>query len=280
MKTEKSFKLISIAIVTLWVSIFISGAFLIVIFISLKTAKTHDLFGANFTLQNYLKLIDPLVLKVIIRSSEMALATTLFCLLIGYPFAYCMTRLPRRWQALISVLLIIPFWTSSLIRSYAILAILKANGLLNKLLIFTGIIETPLSILFTNAAVLTGLVYDLLPFMIFPIYMQLEKLDKNLIHAASDLGATAWTTMRRIIVPLSMPGIMTGVIFVFLPAMTLFYIPDLLGGAHSMLLGNFIQFQFLTTNNWQGGAATSIVLTTFLLILMMSYRLTTRSTKG
>lgn len=268
MKTDKSFKFFSISLVSLWLLIFVVTAFSIVVVVSLLQKGSHDFIEWQFTGENYTNLIDPLYINVFARSLKIAISTTLICLIIGYPFAYFLLQLPKSWKALITLLLIIPFWTSSLIRSYAIIALLKAHGLLNNLLIACGLITTPLPLLFTNTAVLIGLVYNLLPFMIFPIYAKLERLDPNLIAAARDLGAGPWTVLRRIVLPLSLPGIMAGVLLVFLPAMTLFYIPDLLGGSNSMLLGNLIQFQFLSAFNWPGGAATSIMLTLMLTLLI------------
>ena len=169
------------------------------------------------------------------------------------------------------LLVIIPFWTSSLIRSYALIAIIKAKGILNSLLIALGIIHQPLSILFTNSAVIIGLVYNLLPFMILPIMTNVERLDNRLIDAARDLGANRFTTFRKVIIPLTMPGIIAGSILVFLPAMTIFYIPDILGGAKSILLGNLIQNQFLIAENWPMGSAISAILTLVLATLILIY---------
>lgn len=169
-------------------------------------------------------------------------------------------------------MVIIPFWTSSMIRTYAMMAILKAKGFLNALLLSLHIIHLPLLLLYTNFAVIVGLVYNLLPFMILPLYANIEKLDYRLVDAARDLGANWPTIFRRVIIPLTTPGIMAGIILVFLPAMTLFYIPDIMGGSKSMLLGNLIEDQFQFSNNWPAGSATSIILTVIMALMLMIYR--------
>ena len=279
MKTNEIFKYFSITLVNLWLTLFVISGLAIVFIISLLQKNSDSLLVMEFTLKNYLNLLDPIYLKVFARSGGMASLTTFICFLIGYPCAYFLLQLPGLWKPLVRILLIIPFWTNSLIRSYAIIGILKAHGLLNHLLISLGIISRPLPLLFNNLAVLIGLVYNLLPFMIFPIYARLERLNPQLIHAARDLGANPWVILRRIVIPLSLPGITAGCLLVFLPAMTLFYIPDLLGGADSMLLGNLIQFQFSGASNWPGGAATSIMLTLFLIIFIFINQITTSRTE-
>lgn len=269
MRNDRLFKFFSITLVSTWLGIFAIAAFSIVFVVSFLSKNSADFIQWHFTLDNYKNLLTPTYLKIFGRSLLTAGIATLLCLLIAYPFAFFLSRCKPQQKPILLVLLIIPFWTSSLIRSYAIMAILKAHGVLNQLFMGLGIIEQPLNILFTNTAVMIGLVYNLLPFMIFPIYTNLERMDKNLIEAACDLGANHWQVFSRIILPLSLPGIMGGVLLVFLPAMTLFYIPDLLGGAKSIMLGNLIQFQFLTSFNWPAGAATSIILTIMLSFLII-----------
>ncbi len=279
MKTNETFKYFSITLVNVWLILFVVSALTIVLVMSLLQKNSDNFLVMNFTLKNYFNLLDPIYLKVFARSGAMASLTTLICFLIGYPCAYFLLQLPGAWKPLVRILLIIPFWTNSLIRSYAIIGILKTHGLLNHILISLGIISTPLPLLFNNLAVLIGLVYNLLPFMIFPIYAHLERLNPQLIHAARDLGAPPWVILKRIILPLSVPGITAGSLLVFLPAMTLFYIPDLLGGANSMLLGNLIQFQFSGASNWPGGAATSIMLSLFLIIFIFINQLANKQTR-
>ena len=209
-------------------------------------------------------------MRVFEKSFILAALATFFCLLVGYPFAYLLARIKSRAKNLLLMLVIIPFWTSSLIRSYAMVAILKTRGLINTLLMNLGVIHEPLHLLFTNSAVLIGLIYNLLPFMILPLYANLERFDVRLLEAGQDLGATKKILFLKIILPLSMPGIIAGSIMVFLPSMTLFYITDILGGAKSLLLGNLMRNTILETQNWPLGSAISIALLIIMGIMLVS----------
>jgi spermidine/putrescine transport system permease protein len=258
---KPKFHYFSIALLGGWLGIFGLLSFLAMFILSFLKNDPDHIALPQLTLQNYRDLFDPIFLKIFYRSFYVALLVTLVCLLLGYPFAYILSRLPKKWQGLGLFLLLLPFWTSSIVRTYAMISLLKAKGLLNTLLLTLGWIQTPLPILFTNVAVGIGLVYNLLPFMILPIYVNLERFNFSLIEAAKDLGASGPTIFLKVIIPLSLAGILGGVTLVFLPAMTLFYISDLLGGAKALLLGNLIEGQFLMENNWPRGAATSIMLT-------------------
>ncbi len=280
MKYKDNFQLFSLSTVWAWLFIFALLPFLLVIFASFLSHSEEKLLSLPLTLSNYQKFVNPIYLHIFIKSFLIAGIATLLSLIIGYPFAYLIARMQSKWKSILILLVIIPFWTSSLIRSYALIAMIKAKGILNSLLIGVGLIDQPLSILFTNTAVIIGLVYNLLPFMILPIMTNVERLDHRLIDAAHDLGANFFTTFRRIIIPLTMPGIIAGAIMVFLPAMTIFYIPDILGGAKSILLGNLIQNQFLIAQNWPFGSAVSIVLTLLLITLIIIYFTVTRGSKG
>lgn len=238
-----------------------------------------ELVRLQFTLNNYLTLFSSLYFKIFIRSFYLAGICTFLCLLIGYPFAYILSRSRERLKNILLLLVIIPFWTSSLIRTYAIMAILKARGILNTFLIFLGLIHDPLPVLYSKTAVLIGLVYNLLPFMALPLYANLEKLDPVLIEAARDLGANRLRVFWKIIIPLSVPGIIGGSMLVFLPAMSMFFIPDILGGAKTMLLGNLIQNQFLEARNWPMGSAVSMALTFFMGLLLFFYWRNTKNNK-
>ena len=169
------------------------------------------------------------------------------------------------------LLVMIPFWTNTLIRTYAMVAVLKADGILSKTLMFLGIIDMPLKIMYTETAIFIGYIYTLLPFMILPLYAALEKLDNRLIEASRDLGASRWATFRKITIPLTTPGILSGCMLVFLPALGMFYIPDILGGARTMLLGNYIRDQFLTARDLPMGAAASIAMTVIMGVLLALY---------
>lgn len=272
------FKLSAIASILGWLIVLALVPLLLIVAVSFLSIGQGDrIVQLPFSLNAYQQLLQPIFLTVLARSLLVSAITTVLCLLFGYPFAYCLTRLPQSWRQLMLFLLIIPFWTSSLIRAYAMITILKARGLLNQTLLHLGIIHQPLHILYTPAATQIGLVYSLLPFMVLPIYSVLEKLDWNLVDAAHDLGASRLQIFIRIVLPLSRSGILSGVLLVFLPAMTIFYIPKVLGGARSMLLGNLINNQFLQAQNWPLGSALSVALTVLMLLMLgFYYRVTAR----
>lgn len=279
MKPDLGFRNFSLSLVWFWLVLFA------VIPLSLVVATSFvghgsTLFNATApTLENYRLLDNPIYIRIFEKSLMVAGLATVLCLILGYPFAYIIARVEHRLKNLLILLVIIPFWTSSLIRSYALIAIIKAKGILNTLLLTLGLIQQPLSILFTNYAVVIGLVYNLLPFMILPIMTNVERLDGRLVDAARDLGANRFTTFTKIIIPLTMPGIIAGCILVFLPAMTIFYITDILGGAKSILLGNLIQNQFLIAQNWSMGSTLSTVLTLLLVTLILIYLWASRGSK-
>lgn len=279
MKVNEPFKQFSLSIVFTWMILFSFLPFCLVIGTSFMSHSEKSLIELPATFINYLQLNNAIYLRIFKNSFIIAGFCTLFCLILSYPFAYIIARIKSHWKNVLLLLVIIPFWTSSLIRSYALIAILKAKGILNSLLIGLGLIDQPLSILYTNYAVMIGLVYNLLPFMILPIMTNVERLDQRLIDAARDLGANRFTIFRKIIIPLTLPGIIAGSTLVFLPAMTLFYIADILGGAKSVLLGNLIQNQFLISQNWPMGSAFSALLTLVLLALILIYLWTARNNK-
>jgi spermidine/putrescine transport system permease protein len=263
-------------IVLSWVSLFILIPFVMILLTSFLTPNTEHLVSLPFTFNNYLQLSEWLYAKVFFRSLVIAGLCTFICLLIAFPFAFALSRAPKKWRSTLLLLVIIPFWTSSMLRTYAIMTLLKAHGLINIALLKLHFITHPYPLLYTPLAVMVGLVYTLLPLMILPLYANLEKLDFHLLEAAKDLGASRWRTLTKIIIPLSMPGVMAGILMVFLPAMTMFYITDILGGAKTLLLGNLIQMQFLTADNWPLGSAISILLIALLGILLLCYLTLTR----
>ncbi|WP_368876564.1 spermidine/putrescine ABC transporter permease PotB, partial [Proteus mirabilis] len=189
------------------------------------------------------------------------------------PFAFFLAKMPKKIQPLLLFLLIVPFWTNSLIRIYGLKIFLSTKGYFNEFLLWIGLIDKPLRIIYTPEAVVLGLVYILLPFMVLPLYSSIEKLDKPCLEAARDLGANKLQTFIRIIIPLTMPGIIAGCLLVMLPAMGLFFVADLMGGAKNLLIGNVIKSQFLNIRDWPFGAATSICLTLVMgLMLFVYYR--------
>jgi len=265
-----------IALVGSWLVLFGMLPLLLLLAASFLTQDQQHFFRPTLTLASYRQLLDPVYLEVMLHSGQLAVITTFLCLLVGYPFAWFTSRLKVRYRTMVLVLLMIPFWTNSLVRTYAIRMLLGTQGLLNKMLLATGIIDSPLHLLYTDLAVVLGLFYLMLPFMILPLYANLEKLDYRLIEAARDLGAGFPQIFRKIIWPLSLPGVVAGCIMVFVPTMGLFYVAALLGGARQLLIGNLIQQQFLNARNWPLGSATSVALILLMAAMLAAYALTLR----
>lgn len=226
---------------------------------SLLDRGTYGGVEWRFTLDAYGRFFDPLYLRILWRSVVVALLATLASLLLGYPLAYAIAR-SGRWKPWLLFLVILPFWTSFLVRTYAMIFLLRDAGLLNEALVRLGVPGAPFELLYTRGAVMAGLVYGYLPFMVLPVYASLEKLDLSLLEAAEVLGARPWARFRRIILPLSLPGVAAGALLVFIPALGAFLTPDLLGGAREMMIGNLVQNQFTGARNWPFGAAASFVL--------------------
>lgn len=268
---DSTLRKIAIGLIFAWMLFFAFLPYIFVFIASFLTPGKVDFFSQHLTIENYLILLDPVFLTIFIRSLITAFITAFVCLLIGYPFAYLLARLPTSLRHIALFLIVIPFWTSSLIRVYAIITIVKTQGLLNSFLLNLGIIHQPLHLMYTQLASQIGLIYSLLPFMVLPLYAVLEKFDWRLVDAARDLGASKKRMFCQIIIPLSMPGILSGILLVLLPAMTLFYIPDILGGAKSILLGNLIQTQFMEMHNWPVGSSVSVILTCFMALLLIIY---------
>ena len=271
MKRHKIFRKFSITIVWFWLTIFALIPYIFLVITSVLTPGDNELVRLHLSISNYLNLFNPYYLQVFWRSFMLAGICTIISLIVAFPFSYLIARSNEKYKNILLLLVIIPFWTSSLIRSYAIMAILKTHGILNKLLLFFNLIETPIQIMYTNTATLIGLIYTLLPLMILPLYTSVEKLDTRIIDAAKDLGAKRHQVLLKIILPLTYPGIFAGCILVFLPAMTMFYIPDLMGGAKTILIGNIIQNQFLAARNWPMGATISVALTLLMGIVLICY---------
>jgi len=224
-------------------------------------------------LKNYIRAFDDLYIPIYLRSFYIAFLTTLICLLVGYPVAYYIALKVKPEQKFLYLsFIIIPLWTSFLIRTYAWVLILRDEGLINLLLMKIGLIDKPLPLLYNEFSVLLGLVYGELPFMILPIYASLEKIDISLIEASKDLGADEFGTLKRVILPLTLPGVIVGIVIVFIPTIGSFIVSDLLGGAKSMLVGNLIQNQFMVARDKPFGSAIAFVLSGFVLLLLYVYR--------
>ena len=212
------------------------------------------------TWDNYRELLDPLYWRIYGRSFLLAASTTVLCALLGFPLAYLMAASPPRQQRVWLFLILIPFWTNFLVRTYAWMGLLRSDGLLSAWLMALGVTAAPLEILYTDAAVLIGLVYGYLPFMVLPLYVALERMDPAWLEAGYDLYAGEWAVFWRIVMPAARPGLVAGSVLVFVPALGAYLTPDLLGGSRSMMLGNLIQHEFLVIRDWPLGSAASIVL--------------------
>lgn len=251
--------------------IFLILPLLLVVALSLMTRGPYGNVVYRLNFENYTRLIDPLYLRILSYSFVTAMGTTLATILIGYPLAYYIARTSARLRAVLLFLILIPFWTNFIIRIYAWIMILRTEGLLNGMLLGLGFIQTPLNILYTPTAVFIGMVYEFLPFMVLPLFASLEKIEMAQLEAAADLGARPWRAFLRITLPLSVPGIVAGSILVFIPAMGMFVVPDLMGGAKTVLVGNLIRNQFLTARDWPFGAAASMLLLITTLIFTLVY---------
>lgn len=243
----------------LWSLAFILVSLLYVI--GLSFMKRGDLIGveATFTLSNYARLLSGEYQSVLVKSLRLALITTALCLLVGYPFGYFMAMLKPKAASVVMLLLIVPFWTNALIRIYGWRILLQSNGAVNQVLLSLGLTEKPLKLLYTDGAVLLGMVYALLPFMILPTYNAAEKLDRSVVEASRDLGANALISFFTVSVPLTLPGLMAGCVLVFIPSTGLFFLNDLLGGSKSVLAGGLIQ-QLINSRDLPMAAALSVLM--------------------
>ncbi len=224
----------------------------------------------GFTLEHYRRMFDPLYLTILWRTLVWSVVCTALCLLLGYPVAFAIAR-STRWRQWLLFLVVLPFWTSFLVRMFAMIFLLRDSGLVNRALLGLGLIDQPLTLLYTPGAVMAGLVYGFLPLMILPIYASLEKLDPTLLEAAEVLGARPVERFTKVIFPLSQPGVVAGCLLTFIPALGSFLTSDLLGGAKQVMIGNLIQNQFTTGRNWPFGSAASFVLMALVLVAVMGY---------
>ncbi len=228
---------------------------------------------AGFDLENYIWLWeDNLYWKSYFSSLKIAANSTLLTLLIGYPIAYAMARAPKEWQATLVMFVILPFWTSFLIRVYAWIGILRQDGVLNNVLLSTGLIDQPLVVLNTDTAVYIGIVYSYLPFMILPLYATLEKLDLSLLEAAEDLGCSRLSAFWLITLPLSLPGIVAGCFLVFIPSVGEFVIPDLLGGSNTLMIGKTLWTEFFSNRDWPVASAVATILLVLLVVPIVLFQ--------
>jgi spermidine/putrescine transport system permease protein len=253
-----------------WLVAFFLVPLLIMLVYSLMPRGIYVGVEPGFTLEHYTRFFDPLYLQVLQRTFAWSLACTIICLVLGYPVAYVIAR-SRRWRTLLLFLVVLPFWTSFLVRTFAMIFLMRDTGLINSWMLKLGVIQEPLTLLYTPFAVMTGLVYGFLPFMILPIYASLEKLDASLLEAAEVLGARPVARFRRVTLPLSMPGVVAGSLLVFIPALGSFLTSDLLGGAKQVMIGNLVQNQFSSARNWPFGSAASFIVMALVLAAVMWY---------
>jgi len=225
----------------------------------------------NVTFDNYVRLFNPLYVKIFLNSLVISLVTTFLCLVLGYPFAYFIARAAKKYRGALLLLIILPFWTNSLVRTYAMIMLLRTEGLINTLLMNLHIISEPLKLLYNDTAVLIGMVYMMFPFMVMPLYSSIEKMDFSLLDAASDLGAAPAKAFMKVTLPLTKGGIISGCLLVFVPTLGYFFIPDLMGGSKVILISNLIKNQFLSSRNWPLGSAISVVLIIVMFLMIKLY---------
>ena len=264
--TNNKFQKGTVATILGWLLLFVLVPNVLVFVISFLTENRQSQY-----LSAYQALFNDTYATVLWNSLYMAGIATFFCLIIGYPFAFITAKLPAKVRPILLFLVVLPFWTNSLIRIYGIKIFLGVKGLLNEALLWLGIINEPLRLLNSELAIIIGLVYILLPFMILPLYSSIEKIDGRLLEAAKDLGANAFQRFIRVTIPLTMPGIVSGCLLVLLPAMGMFYVADLLGGGKTPLVGNIIKSLFLNTNQFALGSAVSIALTILMALMLYVY---------
>jgi len=247
--------------------------------IACYTVLTRGRFGGvswEFTLDNFAKAINPTYLSILGDSLVIAAITTALALILGYPTAYGISRLPRQWRTVALVLVVLPFWSNFLIRTYAWIVLLNSQGPLNGALVSLGVIGAPLDLLYNRGAVVTGLLYAYLPLVVLPVYAAIERVDPQLQEAARNLGASKARTFWDITLPLTLPGAMIGAIFVFVPSMGNFVVPELLGGGKTVMVGNLIRDQFLEARNWPFGAVLALSVVAFLVMLFALQALVSR----
>ncbi len=261
----------------LFTLIFVAGPLVYMVYLSFTTPSEGWGVVNEFSIQSYANILDPVYLNTFVESFRLAITSTFFIVLLGYPFGYFMAKLSPKGKRLMTILLMVPFWTNSLIRLYGWIIVLRANGTLDSFLMFLGVIDKPLKLLYTYPAVVIGMVYALLQFMILSVFSSAEKMDWSLVEAARDLGATKLQAFLTITLKLTLPGLLSGFILTFIPSMGLFFIADILGGNKIVLVGSLIQDQLLKAHNWPFAAALAVVLMLITTLLIALYKRITKS---
>ena len=257
----------------IWTVLFVVVTLGYIVWLSFTTRDASGLgVSANLTLDNYLKILNPSYLKVLGNSLRLATLTTLICLAIGYPFGYLMAKSPPRRRAILMLLVIVPFWTNALVRVYGWRILLMGDGPINAFLQALGLIDQPLKLLNTFGAVVLGMVYAMLPFMILPTYSSVEKMDWTLVEAGRDMGASPLRAFFTVTLPLTAPGMLAGCVLTFVPSIGLFFMSDLLGGSNDVFLGNLINDQLLKSRDWPFAAALAVVMMLLTGVFLWLYR--------
>ena len=257
----------------LWTVIFVGATIGYIVLLSfLKRNPEGNGVIFEFTLENYAKLMQPGYFRVFYQTLLLGFETTLICIAVGYPFGLLMARVQGRMRSLLMLLVIVPFWTNALVRIYGWRILLMGDGAVNGLLMALGLIDRPLKLMNTHGAVILGMVYGLLPFMILSSYTSAEKLDRGLLDAGRDLGAPPWKLFFTVTLPLTRPGLLAGSVLVFVPSLALFFISDLLGGTGDVLIGTLVRDQLLKSRDWPFAAALAVVLLAVTGIVMAAYR--------
>ena len=272
MKKNNGFKLLFVSPIVIYTFLLILLPIIYILFLSFCTSDSYGGIIYNFTLNNYINIFDITYIKMLLKSSLIALITTFLCILISYPFALILRNKSETIKNLVTKLIMVPFLTNSLIRTYGWIILLRKNGIINNVLTGIGLIAFPLNLMYNKLGITIGMTYTLLPFMLLPVCSSVFEIDKSLIEAAKDLGATRLQIFKNIILPQTISGVFNGSLMVFIPAIGYFFIADILGGGKTMIIGNLIKNQFLTARNWPFGSAISIFLIIITFILVKIYK--------
>lgn len=257
--------------VSIWMLMFFIVPLFLILVVSFCTRGEAGDVVFSFTLSNYARLANKLYVVIFLKSFLISLGTTIICLIFGYPFAFIIAKADKKIKPILLLLIILPFWTNSLVRTYAMIILLRTEGIINTILLNIGLIKAPLHMMYNNFAVMIGMLYMMFPFMVLPLYASIEKLDMALLEAADDLGAGPVDKFLKVTLPLTKGGILSGSLLVFVPTLGLFFITDLMGGSKVVLMSNLIKNQFLTARDWPFGSAFSVILMIVMVIVIFYY---------
>ncbi|MEA4827872.1 ABC transporter permease [Clostridium sp. JNZ J1-5] len=257
--------------VSIWMLMFFIVPLFLILVVSFCTRGEAGDVIFSFTLSNYARIANKLYVVIFLKSFLISLGTTIICLIFGYPFAFIIAKADKKIKPILLLLIILPFWTNSLVRTYAMIILLRTEGIINTILLNIGLIKAPLHMMYNNFAVMIGMLYMMFPFMVLPLYASIEKLDMALLEAADDLGAGPVDKFLKVTLPLTKGGILSGSLLVFVPTLGLFFITDLMGGSKVVLMSNLIKNQFLTARDWPFGSAFSVILMIVMVIVIFYY---------